>query len=188
MKKTLNKFSVLFAALVITALVMGCGSQPAAARMNAPEWADDLPPEDAFWGIGIAKLQNQSLGLETATTRAQRDVARQISVLVQGMLTDYAREAGVLNNSSSIQFIESIGRSLVSASLSGAAPNARKLMPDGTWWVRVSLKKADAKKIITDTYDNEAARYSEFKAREGLKMMDAELSKYQSKPSPRSED
>ena len=187
MKTTLNKFGVLFAALMIAALVMGCGSQ-SAAKTNAPEWADDLPPEDAIWGIGIAKLQNQSLGLETATTRAQRDVARQLSVLVQGMLTDYAREAGTLNNSSSIQFIESVGRNLVNANLSGATPNARKLMPDGTWWVRVSLKKADAKKVINDTYDNEAARYAEFKAGEALKMMDANLAKFQSMPSPRSED
>ena len=187
MRRTLNKFSVLFAVIMITVLVMGCGSQPA-ARANSPEWVNDLPPEDAFWGIGYIKMTNQSLGLEQATNLAQRDVARQLSVLVQGMLTDYAREAGTQNNSSSVRFIESVGRNLVSAQLTGATPNARKLMPDGTWWVRVSLKKADAKKVITDTYDNEAASYAEFRAREGLKALDAELSKYQSKPSPRTEE
>jgi len=189
MKTTLNKFSVLFA-VVMAAALTGCASQsqPAAARMNAPEWVDELPPEDAFWGIGIAKLQNESLGLETATTRAQRDVARQLNVLVQGMLNDYAREAGTLNNSTSIQFIENVGRNIVNANLSGATPNARKRMPDGTWWVRVSIKKAAAQKAITDVINNEAASYAEFKANDALKRLDSVLANTQSKPEPRSED
>jgi len=186
MKMTLNKFNVLFFAVMIAALVMGCGSS--AARGNEPVWVDDLPEDDVFWGIGIAKLEDKSLGLETATARAQRDVARQISVLVQGMLTDAARAAGTLNNPNTSQFIQSVGRNLVNANLTGASPNARKLMPDGTWWVRVSLRKSEAKKVINDVYDSEAARFAEFKAKEGLKEMDAEIAKYKSKPVPRSED
>jgi len=187
MKMTLNKFNVLFAAFVITALVMGCGSQ-SAARKNVPDWVDELPTDDAFWGIGIAKFEDQSLGLETATARAQRDIARQINVLVQGMLEDASRAAGTVKSPNSSQFAQSVGRTLINANLSGAAPNARKLMPDGTWWVRVSLKKTDAKKVISDAYDSEAARYAEFKGREGLKTMDDELAKFKSKPIPRSED
>ena len=62
----MKKLNVLFAAAVIAVTVTGCGSAPAQtsapvpvqAPATAPEWADEIPPEDAFWGIGIAKLQN----------------------------------------------------------------------------------------------------------------------------------
>jgi hypothetical protein len=104
------------------------------------------------------------------------------------MFIDYAREAGTLNDSTSTQFIESIGRDLINANLSGATPNARKRMPDGTWWIRVALNKADAQKAINDVIDSESARYAEFKAREASKMLDQKLSEASIKPTPRSED
>jgi hypothetical protein len=188
---SMKKLHVLFAAVVLMAAVMGCASSPAAPAappLDAPEWVDELPPEDAFWGIGIAKLQNESLAQQAANSRARRDVAGQLSVLVQGMLVDYAREAGTVNDSTSIQFIESIGRDLINSNLSGAVPNARKRMPDGTWWIRVALKKADAKKAINDVIDSEAARFADFKAQEALKMLDQKLAEAEIKPTPRSED
>ena len=189
----MKKNSVWIIAAFIAALVVAaCGSSaPAAAAappLDAPDWIDELPPEDAFWGIGIAKLQNESLAQQAATSRARRAVAEQLSVLVQGMLTDYAREAGTLSDSTSIQFVESVGRDVVNTPLSGAVPNARKRMPDGTWWVRVALQKADAKKVATSAIDSEAARFADFKAQEALKMLDAQLDKTKPKPLVRSED
>jgi hypothetical protein len=183
----------LIAAFIAALAAAGCGSSaPAAATAapppTAPDWVDELPPEDAFWGIGSAKLQNESLAQQAATSRARRAVAEQLSVLVQGMLTDYAREAGTLNDSTSLQLVESVGRDVVSNQLSGAAPNARKRMPDGTWWVRVSLQKADAKKAAASAIDSEAARFADFKAGEALKMLDAQLDKAAPKPLVRSED
>ncbi|MDR2717646.1 MAG: LPP20 family lipoprotein [Treponema sp.] len=205
----MKKLSVLFAALIIAALVMGCGSSPAqqttaapaaAAQNNSgtkpasarpsgtPDWFEDMPPDDAFWGIGRAKLEDESQSLQVATFRARRDVAEQLSTVVQGMLIDHYRQAGTLDKPNTTAFIENIGRGLVNANLVGAAPNTRKRMDDGAYWVRVSLKKADAKKVITDTYDSEAARFAEFKAREALKMLDFELNKYQAKPTGVFED
>jgi hypothetical protein len=185
----MKKLNVLFMAAMVSSLVLGCGSSPASApRMDAPKWVDELPPEDAFWGIGIAKLQNESLAQQTATSRARRDAAGQLSVLVQGMLTDSAREAGTLNDSTSIQFIENVGRDLINANLSGAVPNARERMSDGTWWVRVALNKADAQKAVNDIVDNEAARFADFKAQEALRMLDQKLAEAVIRPTPRSED
>jgi len=187
----MRNLSVLCIVFVSLVLVVGCGSAPATQVQKdptAPDWVDELAPEDAFWGIGLAKLQNESLAAETATTRAQRDVGRQISTLVQGLLTDYAKESGLANNSRSIQSIENIGRNLVNVNLSGATPNARKRMPDGTWWVRVAVKKADAQKAVNSIVNNEMADFAEFKAAEALKMLDYELGKAQSKPSPVSAD
>ena len=186
----MRKLSVLFAALLVVALV-GCASSAspqAAPASTAPDWIAELPPEDAFWGIGMAKLQNESLAMETATTRAQRDVARQISASVQALLTDYANESGLQGNSRSVQSIENIGRNLVNMNLSGATPNQRTRMPDGTWYVRVSVKKADAQKTVNSIVNHEMADFAEFKADQALRMLDSELSKTQSRPQVRSED
>jgi len=184
----MKKHYFLFAFIISIALVMGCKTLNLSLDNTVPEWIDELPPEGTIWGIGVAKLQNESLARETATSRARRDVASQLSVLVQSMLTDYAREAGTLQNSTSIQFIESVTRNLIDTNVSGVIPNAQKRMSDGTWWIRVSLSKADAQRLATDAIENEAARYAEFKAQEALRMLDAQLSQTQSRPTVVSED
>jgi len=185
----MKKLSVLFIAMIVMALVMGCGSsQKAAPAVAAPDWLDELPKNDEFWGIGFAKLQNESLARETAISRARRDVAGQLSVLVQSLLEDHAKESGTVQDSTSTQSIERVGRDLININLSGAVPNAQKRMPDGTWWVRVSIKKAEAKKDVANVFDNEAARYADFKKQEALKRLDEQLEKTQSKPTPRAED
>jgi hypothetical protein len=188
----MKRFSVLFVAIIGMALAMGCGSSPASppqqAAPTAPDWLEEIAPEDAFWGIGQAKLQNESLAMETAESRARRAVAAQIGIMVQGMLTDYAKESGLAENSRSIQSIERIGRDLVNMNISGATPNARKRMPDGTWWVRVSVRKADAQKSIGAVVDNEMADFAEFKADQALKALDAQLGKNQPRPMIRAED
>ena len=186
----MKKHYFIFAAVISVSLimVMGCFSSPSSPQATIPDWVDELPPDDAFWGIGFAKLQNESLARDTATSRARRDVAAQLGTLVQSMLTDYAREAGTLQNSTSLQFIESVTRNVIDMNISGASPNAQRRMPDGTWWVRVSLKKADAQKLASDIIENEASRYAEFKAQEALRMLDAQIANTQSRPTPRSED
>jgi len=184
----MKKCYLLFAVIISITLVMGCGSSPSPVQQNVPEWINELPPTGTFWGIGSIKLQNESLARETATSRARRAIAEQLNILVQGMLTDYAREAGTLQNAASIQFIESVGRDLVNMNVSGAVPNMQTRMPDGTWWVRVSLNQAAAQRLAGDVIENEASRYAEFKAQEALRMLDARLAQNQSRPTVVSED
>ena len=194
----------IIAALIAALVVAACGSAPVASApapapapapaqeappppppsraIPRPSWFNDVTPADVLWGIGFINLDDPTLAMQTATQLAQRDVATQLSVLVQSLLTNYARTAGTQNQSSSLRAIEGITKSVVNTNLSGAVPNARMQTDDGTWWVRVSLRKADALKAINDTVDSEAARYADFKAQEALKMLDTEVSKMQSKP------
>jgi len=178
----MKKHYLLFAAVISLSLVMGCGTTNLTLGSTAPEWIDELPPAGTIYGIGQIKLQNEGLARDTATSRARRSVAEQLGTLVQGMLTDYAREAGTLNNSTSIQFIENVTRNIVNINVVGASPNAQKRMPDGTWWVRVALDKNAAQSIASDVIENEASRYAEFKAQEALRMLDFQLSQNQSRP------
>ena len=183
----MKKLNVLAAVFIVAALGAGCGSSPASRNVSVPGWVSELSPEDAFWGIGTAKLDNDALALEVATTRASRDVARQLDQLVQALLTDYAREAGLLNKRTSIVFIENVGRNLVNVNLPGARVNARERTSDGTWWARVSVGNGEIKNAINDVYDNEAAQFAEWKKDEALKRLDAELAK-RTQPLIQSED
>ena len=48
-------------------------------------------------------------------------------------------------------------------------------MPDGTWWVRVSVNNGEIKNAVSAVYDNEAARFSEWKKDEALRRLDSML-------------
>ena len=189
----MKRIYFLFVAVLISALGAGCRSAPTpppteAAPLTVPAWLNELPPEDAFWGIGLARLQNESLAMQTATSRARRDIAEQISVEVQGLLTDFARESGLANNSRSILSIDNITRELVDLNLAGATPNIRDRTPDGTWWVRVSISKADAKREINRIVNHEMADFAEWQAERALQMLDFQLDRRQSRPTVRSVD
>jgi predicted small secreted protein len=70
----MKKFYVILTALIISALIAGCGSSPAGSGKPAssaanssstmmPSWVDERSPENAYWGIGFAKLTNSALGM-----------------------------------------------------------------------------------------------------------------------------
>jgi len=193
----MKKLNVLFTALIIMALVVGCGSSPASsssrsasaagAQVNVPDWLSDPPPRDAFEGIGYIRLQDESAGLRAATRLARQDIAEQLSTLVQGMMTNYYREAGTLNNPLAGRHIEEVSRFVWDADISNALVTNRTLMPNGTWWVRTSLLKTDARNTIVEILENDATLILEGKLNEALRILDAELARSQSRPTPRTE-
>jgi hypothetical protein len=188
MKKTLSVCAALFLAL----LALGCKSQPfpaAASQVpaNLPPWINDSAPEDTLWGIGSAKQSSTQTSMTISEARARADIARQLNTIVEGMITDYTRDANMgTSNEASLGLQESINRQLSQAQLSAARRDQLWTAPDGTLWARVVYSKADAAKFAADSIknvvDNEAARYAEFKALDAAKMMDEHLSRYNSDP------
>jgi hypothetical protein len=185
MKKIFPAIGVLFLAL----LAFGCKSQPASASAPVilPPWINEAVPEDALWGIGNAKQSSAQMSMTLSEARARADIARQLNTIVEGMITDYTRDANMgTANQASIGLQESINRQLSQAQLTGARRDQLWTAPDGAIWARVVYSKADAAKFAADSVknviDNEAARYAEFKAMEAAKMMDEQLSKYKSDP------
>jgi len=185
MKKKMLLTGTFALMLIIASLGTGCKSSPSSQptpRPNQPAWMYDKPPKDEYWGIGYAKLTNDYLAMETASTRASREIARNISQLVQGLLTDYAREAGLANDPSSIMHIERIGRNLINVNLSGARINIRELMPDGAWYVRVAVPISEIMNDVSSAYDNEASGFAEWKREEALKRLDSMLGSQRKTP------
>ncbi|MDR1586685.1 MAG: hypothetical protein LBS57_04435 [Treponema sp.] len=190
----MKKAVVSILALLLALLAAGCGSTPAAAPQAAgdpimPPWMNEQAPEDVLWGIGVSNAASMSLRMTMADADARADIARQLQTLAQGMVTNYQREAGGINNTAALGFQESITRQLAQAKLQGAVKDESWYTPDGkTLYVRLKMLKADAAKSVAAEVDklveSEASRYAEFKAMDALKMMDAELDKYSSQPDP----
>jgi hypothetical protein len=151
---------------------------------NTPEWLNDFPPDDTLWGIGTGKQSSEMLSMAMAESRARQNIAFQLNTEVQAMISDYARDAGTIDNQASLQLAETVGRQLTQTTLSGVSPLKRWRANDGTWWYLVHVKKADAAQTVAGIVDNEAARSAEFKAMEALKMMDTQLAKKNDKPIP----
>jgi hypothetical protein len=127
--------------------------------------------------------------LTMADSGARQDLARQLQTLAQGMVTDYAREAGGINNTAAMQFQETVSRQIAQANLQGAVRDVSWTTPDGkTLWTRLKMSKADAARTTANeaekAIESEAARYAEFKAMDALKMMDMQLEKNSTSPQP----
>ena len=142
-----------------------------------------------LWGVGVSDNAQTNMRMTMSDSRARQDLARQLSVLAQGMIVDYAREAGGINNTAALQFAETITRQVTDGKISGAVRDVIWTPSDKkTMWTRLKISKADAAKSIADEFnkaiDSEAARYAEFKAMDALKMMEMQLEKNSTSPQP----
>jgi hypothetical protein len=183
----MNRGWFLIFALAGAILTVGCSSSPAAPAQenaNVPEWINDFPPEDVLWGIGSAKQSTENLSMTMAEARGRQSISYQLNTIARGMITDYARDAGVGNDQASAQLAEAVGRQLTDSRLVGATPIKRWKAADGTWWYLVQYGKAAAAQATANIINSEAARYAEFKTFDALKEMDFELSNHREKPVP----
>ena len=178
--------------LMMAFFVLSCGSSPAAGPAgdpNMPPWINDMPPEDMLWGIGVSDNAQMNMRMTMADSRARQDIVRQLQTLAQGMVTDYAREAGGINNAAVVQLQESITRQVAQANLQGAVRDVTWTTPDGrTLWTRVRMAKADAARVAAGeaqrAIDSDAARFAEFKAMDALKQMEHQLQNNPMSPQP----
>jgi hypothetical protein len=173
----------VFLIMALAVLAAGCGSSPASRQSDLPDFVLNPPlQEDAIFGIGSANMSSDNQSITMAESRARQSLAFQLNANVQAMITDYFREAGTTNNTTSLEFAEGVGRQLTQAKLNGAAPVKRARTDDGTFYVLISYKKADAAKAVAGIIENEASRYAEFKAMDALKMMDEQLARINTVP------
>jgi hypothetical protein len=169
---------IMVFALVFGLALSACGSKPSAgAASDIPPWLNDLPGDDVIWGIGSAKQSSVSMSMTTAEARARTSVARQLNVKVQNMFTDYNLDAGNVKNQANTSLQEDVTRQITNMDVSGARPIQRWQGKDGTWWLLVEMKKADAKKQVASILGNEEAAFAQFKAQQALQMLDTQLAK-----------
>jgi hypothetical protein len=181
----MKKQYVVVFTLIAAALFFGCSTSgpQQAQNANLPEFVLNPPQqEDAIFGIGSAKMSDPNSARRFAESRARTSLAFQLNANVQAMITDYSRQAGTEGSQAQLNFAESIERQVTQVQLNGATPVKTDQTPDGTIWVMVAYKKADAAKAAAGIIENEASKYAEFKAMDALKQMEAQLDKINTKP------
>jgi len=188
MRKPLLSILVLSLAF----FAFGCRGTPApvaVADPTMPPWINDMPPEDVLWGIGVADNIQMNMRMTMADSRARQDIARQLNTVAQGMVTDYAREAGGITNAAVVQFQEMVSRQVTDVTLQGVVRDEQWMAPDGrTLWMRVRMNRADASRAaadeITRAIDSDAAAFAQWRAMDALNRMDEQLARNPPSPEP----
>jgi len=174
----MKKISLVLLVLSLGLALIGCASKASVgSASDVPPWLNDVPPEDVLWGIGIAKQSSPSMSQTTAESRGRTAIARQISTKVQAMFTDYNLDAGNVKNQANSSLQEDVSRQITDTTISGASVIKRWKGNDGSWWLLVEMKKADAKKQMASILGNEEAQYAQFKAQQALQYLDSQLAK-----------
>jgi hypothetical protein len=172
-KKGLFNGAVLFAAAVLVLAGAGCGSSPAvASRVDRPDWVLNPPQDDEMlFGLGSANSTNESRGWRMAENRARSSISYQITTIVEGMQTDYTKQAG--NDGAEIgqSFFEDVGRQLTANALNGARVEKRGVGSNGTYFVLVSYSESALKDAGTAAI--QAVANVQSSAENALRAMDA---------------
>lgn len=147
---------------------------------SIPDFVMNPPVADDFiYGVGYGKKSSPNLSMKQAEINARADIANQIETSIQASITDYAQEAGVENESQTIEFIESVTRQITDTTLSGATIVQREALEDGGWWVLMSYDKNALLNTFNDFSssfeESEAAAFANFKAEEALNRLQKEL-------------
>jgi hypothetical protein len=181
-----NRIFFLLGLNVIVFLLAGCGSSPKPVSANN---ARDLPAfvsnphAEAYtiFGIGGVKKAGARQTIQLADSRACRDIAGQLSYVVQDMITDYFREAGIDSRAVS-EFQEAVNRQLLNAGLTDAHLIKREPAKDGTLYSLFILRKEDALNHTVNILNTEASRFGEFKGVDFFEALSEYLFEARTKP------
>ncbi len=181
----MKKILLVGIAIVIAIGLIACGPEKTESggdmqkedTSNLPDWVVNMEiSEDVIYGIGYAKMSNLNTSRTTALARGRTDVSFQIKATIQAMMTDYQQEAGVDDNSQTINFVESVSKQLTDNVLSGLTPDKMAVMDDNGVWVRVVYKKNEFLDDAKEAFErNEDAAFAEFKAAQAVEKLNHEL-------------
>jgi len=181
------KKALILLSVVAMLFVVSCGSEPEVTNnekeinksgRDLPEWFL-FPPQakDAIYGIGSHQSKDISIAREVAMTRARADIAKQVSVSVQTMLTDYFQEAGVEDDKQSIEMVEKITKEVADIEINGATPEKYYVSDEDIVYVLVKypLNNFIEEQVAEVFQRNESAAFAEFKSQQALDRLNAEV-------------
>jgi hypothetical protein len=132
MKKKTVLCVMIAVAILAALLLVGCGGdkKPDAGEKEAdvPSWLNDFPPEDALWGIGVARTESDGESILLAEDRARTAIARQLGVYV---------------NTWEDQSVD-VSQMITSKIVTGSQVIRRYKDKNGGWWCLVQLPKENA--------------------------------------------
>ena len=127
---------MLLMALAFTLALGGCNKKPQrdGTEADVPAWMNDMPPEDALWGIGVAHTESDGESILLAEDRARTSIARQVDSNVYSIIEE--DQAGGI----SVDF----SQMTTSTVLIGSQVIRRYKDSTGAWWCLAELPKGNA--------------------------------------------
>jgi hypothetical protein len=166
----------VLAVIVTAALFSACASTPAGA--SRPDWVLN-PPEDAdtIYGIGAMTSDNESVGWKASENRARASISYQLTVLVEGMQTDYQTQTGAAGVTETQEFFEDINRQLTANAMSGAKIVKRGVGGKNAYYALASYSVAAVKAEAQAQIEAAAVKGVKLDAQVALGSLDTNLEK-----------
>lgn len=189
----MKRIAILLIAFVVAFALFSCAGGPKTAEGPAEEEKESeeqsgipedipdwylMPPvaDDAFYGVGSAKMSKLDTSRKMAIARAREDIAFQMKASIKAAITDYAQEAGVDGGNQVINFVETVSKQVTDATLVGAKTEKVEAGADGTVYALVSYPLNAFKDTAAQEFArNEDAAFAEFKAQQALERLNSEL-------------
>ncbi|HNY16706.1 MAG TPA: LPP20 family lipoprotein [Treponemataceae bacterium] len=192
-KKIISGVSIL--ALVSTVFI-SCASKPKEKPVVAepvptakpiigmdgvpmPTWVNKTPKsDDKFYAVGYAMKSNRAISKTAAGADARDQIARWVGTSVKNALVNYTNESGSEKNVQTLSYFENISKQVADQTLVGVEDDETWVDDKGGVYMLCSFPKANVGKSFEQTVQsfqrNEAAAFSEFKAKEALSFLDKE--------------
>ncbi len=181
----------------LTALVMiSCSGAPEVNDMpgrkaaanpkgpaDLPDWFINSPEEDDIYiyATGSGDSRKMDIAISKAKQSASVTISERISAHVTSQVKNFTQEAGMDENTQIMEFYQSTSKTVTENTLNGLTilkryPYQKK---DGTWtaYVLAGLKKGAVNTAVVGIIKNEEALYSEFKASQAFKELEASSNK-----------
>lgn len=187
--KRVPALSVIVTAAVVlagAALIASCAGTPAnggsggssssrniKSSKRVPDFVQEARrnvPEDAFIGVGTARLSTDNQSMNMAGARARRNIAFQISDMVDAMIKDFTASSEI-DPSTAAAYQAEFGRNLTSSTLRGAVVVAENFDDTGAYWAVVRMLKADVKREV----DQNAAKSKLASAKKMAELMERDM-------------
>jgi len=149
--------------------------RPEVSIPNSPEWVNIIPPDEAVYGIGTAKMSNLSMSMTTAEARARTAIFRYINETAQAAIRDYFTGSGDSSGPAASAYMESAAVKISGMEISGALPVNRWQAADSTWWYLAEYKKSELKTALTIIFESMQNDFPQYDYRDILKCLDNAL-------------
>lgn len=189
---------VLAVTLLSAAYLVGCGgsktTQPSAhvdqsvgaqpcehgPGVPAPQWVCSPQIADGLAAIGEGRpnpANDRNLQRRQAVANARQNLAEEMSIKVQSMLTDWTRSTGAGSAQTYEANLENVTRQVSNQALQGSRQMNQWFAPDGTLVVLVGMPQQQIGDSIRTSLRNSEALYQQFSSQKALESLDEWIDK-----------
>ena len=187
-----RKLMILCGVLALCGLLIaGCGKQTKRVAnkelqeefKNAPEWVLTGHVDEVMSAVGSAKIGKGGLQFarNDAMAQGRGELANQLSVKVESLVNRFAQQTGIGADQTLDSFSKQVSRVVTNETLAGSRQEDIWISPTSDVYVLMvveeSAVKAAVKREMISSFQQDAARWQEFQAKNGFEELDREIEK-----------